>query len=332
MWARHLPGTGDSGETGALRTGRSHGAVGLGVGIVDMSPIRDIGPRCEAAGDLLQRPACRVIGTLLRSLLDELCASPLELLTDDAWSPRLQPHEALIAAAVRKVASMQGGGAPDGRAAMLERLVGDTRRRARAVATRMLCPPGLDAGGLDVLLARVRALGGADGAFLALRAVARHLVGAETALAKIDMLLDLMVPALSLAGRALVDRYLAGLVDGSATAEALVGDQADFGDTLLALSRLAIGVPADDGGDRARRLAVPLSAGLLPDTGDALWDRITAGLLSHRPLAPGGQAAWSQLQCLDRALQLTAPDNRRPRLAAAVAARRLALRRAADRS
>src|SRR6185437_6207726 len=65
-----------------------------GIRAIGLSPIREAGPRCETVDDLLQRPACQLIGTLLRGLLDELEASPLELLTDEAWSRPLQPHEA----------------------------------------------------------------------------------------------------------------------------------------------------------------------------------------------------------------------------------------------
>lgn len=306
-----------------------------GARMIGLSPIRDAGPRCEAAGDLLQRPACQVIGTLLRGLLDELGASPLELLTDETWSRRLQPHEALLASAIRKVASLQAGGDPAPRAATLERLIGETQRQARAAAAGMPRLPDLDAGGIDVLLARLRALGTVDGDFLAVRALARHLRSAGSPLPKIEMLLDLLVPGASTAGVALVDRFLAGLVDAPSVVRDLLGSQPDLGTALIAACRFATGVAPDGRGDAAdltHRLTGPLAAGLLPDTRDALWDRVAGGLLSNRPLASELHAEWPLLKRLDKELLVLAPDSRRTRLAAAVAARKLALRRAADHS
>jgi hypothetical protein len=301
-----------------------------GARIIGLAPIRDAGPRCETAGDLLQRPACQLIGTLLRGLLDTLRASPLELLTDEAWSRSLQPHEALIASAIRKVASLQASGDPHARAQTLERLVGEMQRRARAAAARLPCLPDLDRGGLDVLMARIRALGSADGEFLILRALARHLRCADTGPLKAGLLLDLLVPGLSAPGVSLVDRFVAGLVDAPSLIEALFGSSDDPGTDLMALADFAAGGVPDEERGLARRLAVPLAAGLLPDTHDALWDRVVGGLLCSRPLAAHPREEWSVLNRLDRDFQPKVPEGRRARFAAAIAARRLALHRAAE--
>lgn len=302
--------------------------------MMGLAPLRDAGPRCEAADDLLQRPACQVIGTLLRGLLDALGASPLELLVDEAWSARLQPHQALLASAIRKIASLQTTGDPTARLATLERLVGETQRRARAAGARMPRLPDLDAGGIDVLLARIRALGAVDGEFLAVRAMARCLRGAGSPSSKIEMLLALLAPGPSAAGTALADRFLAGLVDAPSTVRDLLGHQPDLGTALIALCRFATGgTPAGRGDwtDLACRLAGPLAAGLLPDTRDALWDRVACGLLSDRLLAAERHAEWPLLKTLDKEFQPLVPESRRARLAAAVAARKLAWHRAADR-
>jgi hypothetical protein len=303
-----------------------------GARVIGLAPIRDAGPRCETANDLLQRPACQLIGTLLRGLLDTLRASPLELLTDEAWSRKMQPHETLVAAAIRKVASLQASGDPHARAQTLDRLVGENQRRARAAAAMMPCLPDLDRGGLDVLLARIRALHKADGDFLAMRALARHLRCADTGSLKTGLLLDLLAPGLSAEGASLVDRFVAGLFDAPALVETLFGGTAALGATLLALADFAAGTPPDGESGLAHRLAAPLAAGLLPETRDALWDRVAGGLLCSRPLAEDPRLEWSILNRLDREFQPRAPEGRQARLAAAISARRLALGRSAATS
>ena len=302
--------------------------AGTGTKIIGLAPIRDGGPRCETPSDLLQRPACQFIGMLLRGLLDLLGASPLELLTDEGWARRLQAHEALLASAVRKVAALQATGDPNARAQTLERLLAEHQRNARAAAAWVPRLPDLDPGGLDMLLARIRALGTVDHEFLALRAVARHLDDGAAPITKIARLLDLLTPDLSPAATALVDRFLAGFLDAPSTVEALVGGEPDLGAALVVTAGLATGAAPGTGGALAARLAEPLAAGQLPDARGALWDRVAAGLLSHRPLAADARAAWSALRRLEQELAPRAPECRRCRLAAAFAARKLALDRA----
>jgi hypothetical protein len=307
---------------------------GLGVParVLGLSPIRDAGPRCETPGGLLQRRSCQLIGTLLRGLLDELAVSPLELLTDESWQRRLQPHATLLASAVQKVASLQVGGDHRARVAALDALVEGAQKRARAAAALGKVPE-LGADGVDPLLARLKEAKAADGEFLSMRAMARHLRQAGSPLSKIERLLELLVPGLSAQGVALIDRFLAGLVEAPSMVKDLLGWQPNLGTALIALGEFANGRAPGGKGDLAelaRGLADPLAAKRLPETRDALWDRVISGLLSSRPLAEKIREEWPLLKTIDKELQLTAPDSRREALAAAVAARKLALRRAAD--
>ncbi len=299
-----------------------------------LSPIRDPGPRCETPGGLLQRRSCQLIGTLLRSLLDELGVSPLEVLTDETWARRLQPHASLISAAVHKVASLQTGGDPRARVAALDALVEGAERRARAAAA-IPNVPDLGKEGVDALLARIKALNAVESEFLAMRAMARHLKKAGSPLSKIETLLELLVPGLSPSGVALIDRFLAGLVEPASMVKDLLGRQENLGMALMALARLADGMPPggrDDLAELARVLAEPLAAKRLPDTRDALWDRVISGLLSSRPLAEKIRDEFPLLKTIDRDLPPKVPDSRREALAAAIAARKVMLRKAAEQA
>ncbi|MDB5362980.1 MAG: hypothetical protein JWO51_4277 [Rhodospirillales bacterium] len=308
---------------------------GVPARVLGLSPIRDAGPRCETPGGLLQRRSCHLIGTLLRGLLDELAVSPLELLTDERWQRRLQPHATLLASAVQKVAALQAGGDPRARAAALDALVEGAQKRARAAAAIAKLPE-LNADGVDMLLVRIKALGVIDGEFLSMRAMARHLRTAGSPLSKIERLLELLMPGLSAQGVALIDRFLAGLVEAPSMVKDLLGRQPNLGTALIALGEFAEGeAPATGKGDLAelaRRLALPLAAKRLPDTRDALWDRVISGLLSSRSLAEKIREEWPLLKAIEKDLQPHAPDSRREALAAAVAERKLALRRAADQA
>ena len=300
-----------------------------------LSPIRDAGPRCETPGGLLQRRSCQLINTLLRSLLDELAVSPLELLTDESWSRRLRPHAALISAAIHKVASLQTGGEPKARVTALEVLVAGAEKRARAAAA-IPYVPDLGPGGIDALLVGIKALRVLDSEFLAMRAMARHLKKAGSPLSKLETLIELLVPDLSPPGVALVDRFLAGLVDSAAMVKDLLGRQDNLGLALLALGRFAEGVPPSAGrgdlAELARLLAAPLAAKRLPDTREALWDRVIGGLHSTRPLADHLRDEWPLLRTIERELTPNLPDSRREAMAAAVTARKLLLRKTADQA
>lgn len=307
--------------------------LGIPARVLGLSPIRDAGPRCETPGGLLQRRSCQLIGTLLRGLLDELTVSPLELLTDESWQRRLQPHATLLASAVQKVAALQVGGDPRARVTALDALVEGAQKRARTAAALDKVPE-LDADGVDALLARLKEMKAADGEFLSMRAMARHLRKMGSPLSKIERLLELLVPNLSAQGVALIDRFLAGLVDAASMVKDLLGRQPNLGTALIALAEFANGKPPGGGkgdlAELARSLAEPLAANRLPDTRDALWDRVISGLLSSRPLAEKIREEWPLLKTIDKDLLPTAPESRREALAAAIAARKLALRRAAD--
>jgi hypothetical protein len=105
----------------------------------------------------------------------------------------------------------------------------------------------------------------------------------------LQRLLELNRPQLGRPATDLLDNAAACLVDHSEVVRMLLGHRSDLRTALLALAGLAEGTaPADsDAPEAAAQLAALIAEGRLPQTRDALWDRLARSLAGRRALGDG---------------------------------------------
>jgi hypothetical protein len=284
-------------------------------------------PPCTRFDDLLQRPALRAIGLIMRPLLDRLGMTPIELVTLKAATSPVKRAEAGINAAIAMAARLQAEAENQpvrARVARIEALAEECRRRTRAAALAG-GPPKLGPIGLDRMAAAIaERFPPAERRFWGLRGIAEFIAGPTDYPAKLDRLLDLNQPELGAASLDLFDEAAAGLVDHSSVVRLLLGEQPDLRVALFRLAELAAGAPPPNSAapDAAAQLALLIDAGRLPKTRDALLDRLGRSLAGRRNLAGSSlraeQAAVAEL--LDRLLPAL-PDERRAEAAAALTRR-----------
>lgn len=265
-------------------------------------------PLCADADDLLHRPALRALGNLLRPLLDQLNATPVELVTLKAVSPRLQRAEQALHEAVARAARLQAGGSAAGQRARidaLEAIVQTAIRRVRqAEAVRE--PPRLGEAGLDPFLAEVaRRVPAGDHRFWALRGIAVRLDASGAQMVKLEACLALAGPGVSDAAIDLVDEVVAAILDHVDVLREMLGRQPDLKAALLDMASLAEGkAPAVAG---PPEIVGPLTGlirtGRLPKASEALWDRIQRTLRGTGRLTRGStDQEWASLTALERDL------------------------------
>lgn len=248
-------------------------------------------PTCTRYEDLLERPALRAIGLILRPLLDRLGMTPLELVTLKAATTPVKRAEDGINAAIAMAARLQGDatGRPVRRRIMeLEALADEARRRAREAALAQSAKLGPI--GLDKFAALVEQRYPADERrFWALRGVAEFIAEPTDYGMKLDRLLELNAPELGVAATTLLDEFTACLLDHSEVVRRLLGHQADLRVALLRLAELAEGLPPpnSEAPESAAQLALLIERGRLPKTRDALWDRVQRSLAGQRQLGGG---------------------------------------------
>jgi hypothetical protein len=249
-------------------------------------------PVCATYDDLLERPALRVIGLIMRPLLDRLGATPIELVTLTAAHSTLKREEAALAAAITAAARLQAD-APDvtlrARIVALENLMDSCRVQVRQ-ANLATAPTQLGPIGLDRFVAAVAArYPPAEQRFWSLRGIAEFIAPRGSYPMKLDRLIELNKPLLGPEATELFDEVTACLVDHSDVVRTLLGDQADLRSALLRLAELAGGiVPThSEAPEAAAQLALLIGEGGLMKTRDALLDRVVRSLAGQRALVNG---------------------------------------------
>ena len=210
-------------------------------------------PLCETVEALCGRDGYRIVGVLLRSFLDKLQITPIELFHHQPYLRKLNDNYALVQGAVHQIARLQvksHGGDQKTRAAALLKLVDQVDKRARdAMAERKL--PVLEGGDLARLSARIEArLGERELGFYTLVAVTRALQGGPSAFGKLETVLQWLKPDLAEAHRELIDQYAACCLDNPVVVKDLLGHRENLAAALGGLADLARGVlsppPAED--------------------------------------------------------------------------------------
>ena len=262
-------------------------------------------PVCEGVEDLLERPALRIIGLVMRPLLDKLGMTPIELVTLKAASSPVKRAANGVDAAIRAAARLQAEALDQpvrARIEAVERLADDCRERVR-LANLVVGAPKLGAVGLDRFVAAVaERFAESERRFWALRGLSAFIAERTSYAMKLDRLLELNQPMLGAASTDLLDEAVACLVDHSDVMHGLLGHHADLRVALFRLVELAEGVPPTGSGapETVAQLALLIGEGRLAKTRGALWDRLVRSLAGQRPLAGGAlkaeHAAIAELQ------------------------------------
>jgi hypothetical protein len=255
-----------------------------------VSPLDAPAPLCAAPEELSARPACRVVSNVLRSFLDKLSVTPLELLHFHPYQRKLADNHTLLQGALNQIATVQAratGEKPAERLRALQKLVDAAEDRAREIQALRL--PQFQ-GDFPAFAARVSAASGeGDRRFFLFAAIARHLQGGSAYMAKLDFALAALTAVPDDPWpRGCLDEFAAGCLDDPQTIGELLGRRRNLADALTALARLATGRLAEsEAGAPATvgQLGAFLRGGMLPLAAEAVWDRLTRELRrGNRPL------------------------------------------------
>jgi hypothetical protein len=265
---------------------------------------------CTGADDLTRRPACRIMGVVLRGFLDRLMLTSLELLHHAPYIRKLNDNYSLVQASVNHIAGLQKPGSPKERIATLQRIVDLAEKRARdAMAERRL--PVLDDDHLEKLAARIDArCGEANRRFFMNVALTRRLQGMQSYQGKLEIVLALMVRPLTEEFQSFVDEWAAGCFDSSQLVTDLLGRQQNLASALLALADLASGrfTASGEAASITNILSPALRDGKLPMVAETLWDRLVREIRRGKPLSRNDERReWSTLMQLGEKLPASAP-------------------------
>lgn len=269
-------------------------------------------PLCQSPNDLFGRPACKIISTMLRPLLDKMGATPIELVTLEATSQIVTQQDAAITTAIGRAARAQEAGADvKQRDMFLSGLVDRARLRAKmAQAERNM--PKLGPDGFNALIEGLKTRVAPDDLrFWAFRSLSIHLKGSSL-YGKLELSLDQLGGAPSPLSLDILDEFMAGLIDAPSLLKDLLGSGlADLKSALVLLAQISAGrVPEGMAEDALpARLAVELGAQRLPQTYEAIWVRILRSVDGRHRLTRGGlEEEWMGVTLLQRALRETAPE------------------------
>lgn len=283
-----------------------------------VSPLDAPAPLCAAPEELSTRPACRVVSNVLRSFLDKLSVTPLELLHFHPYQRKLSDNHTLLQGALHQIAAAQAratGEKPAERLRALQKLVDAAESRAREIQALRL---PLFQGDFAAFAARVAAASGeGDRRFFLFAAIARHLQGGSAFMAKLEFALAALAAAPNDPwSRGCLDEFAAGCLDDPQTVGELLGRRRNLADALLALARLATGrLPQGEAGAPATvgQLSAFLRGGTLPLSAEALWERVSRELRRNRPLCRNDSTMeWPTLLRLRDTLPQECPADVRP--------------------
>src|SRR5216683_2771272 len=166
-------------------------------------------PVCAEPTDFYARPACKIIGTILRSFLDRQFITSLELLHFHPYIRKLNDNNyTLVQGAIHQIGSAQAKAAGEdvkSRANKLHGLIEAVETQAReALAMKDL--PAIEKGDYRAFAGRIATRYQGDQCrYFTMVALARHFQGASSFLARLDFVLDNLGVEQSADSRALLD-------------------------------------------------------------------------------------------------------------------------------
>jgi hypothetical protein len=291
-------------------------------------------PLCGDAADLYGRPACKVIGTVLRSFLDRQFITALELLHFHPYIRKLNENFSLVQGAIHQVSTAQvkdSGEDLKTRGQKLYALTEIVEARARDAMAEKDIPTiaGDDfAGFAERMAARYQ---GEPRRYFTTVALARHFQGAASFLARLDFVLAHLPAAKQADSRDFLDSFAADCLESSQLVVDLLGHQPNLAAALGTLSDLARGGGEGGAADSSLvKLRGLIGEGLLPLTAATLWDRVLRELNRGRPLSRMDQKQeWNLLMKLSDRLLVGCPPERKGAIDGAIKDRMRRLRDAA---
>jgi hypothetical protein len=291
-------------------------------------------PLCADPAELYARPACKVIGSVLRSFLDRQFITALELLHFHPYIRKLNENYSLLQGAIHQVSASQAkafGGDLKSRGQTLHGFIEAVESKAReALAEKNL--PTLSGTDFAAFVERIAArYSGPQFRYFTVVGLARHFQGAASFLARLDFALDVLPAEKAQDSAALLDAFAADCLDSSQLVVDLLGHQPNLAAALGALADLARGggdSPVADGS--LAKLRQLIGGGALPLTAETLWDRILRELGRGRSLSRTDEKQeWNLLMKLSDRLLADCPAERKSAIEDAVKERVRRLRDAA---
>jgi hypothetical protein len=285
---------------------------------------------CETADGLYAREAHRVMGAVLRSFLDRLSITPIELLHHHPYIRKLNDNYSLVQGALNLVARAQtkGGGELKGRTDALLGFVDQAEKRARDMLVEKRLPT-LEDGDLQRLADRMAARTAPnDTDFYVNVAITRMLQATPSFLGKLEAALGWMGRPVDARCRRLVDELIAALLDTPSVVKDLLGHRGNLAEALVALAELAAG-KASGGDEILARLSAEIGVAGLPLAAGALWERILREVERGRPLCKNDERReFPTLMKLSDQLQEACPTELKDALRAGLRTRTRRLREA----
>ncbi len=256
---------------------------------------------CDSIDDLYGPASRYAIARLLRNFLDRHCITPTELLHHNRYQRLLERQDELLPQAVQRVAAHQAKArGVDGRQRldMLDRWVNEATSRARdALASR--AAPRFGEGGMVALEAAVAALTTAPGerAFHLRLAVSRAFEEVAGFMPKLEAVMGWAAADPSPVVLALIDELTAGLLGAASLVQEALGPQTHLASALGTLADLATG--RAEGEKTVPPALAPLATlmgrAAMPETRQALTDRLLREFATEKPLSRDNEAGQRRL-------------------------------------
>ncbi len=247
-------------------------------------------PVCVSYEELYSADAQRAIGRLLKAPLMQWKITVPELLYSEAYLNKLNDTGTILQGAVQKAAIAQSSktsGTANERVLELYDLVAASVQAMRKLGEGKI-PEILD-NDLAVVLSGLE--GDPDRQQKLMIAVAKYFSGFDTIADKYDQAFKLLSKYDQPEIAAAMDMYIAGYLDQDVNIVELLGEEKNFGTTLIDFINLCNGTFVGRGSklERQELLNAKIGADLLPQSRQILLLRLEDGILGHRSFVVGDE-------------------------------------------
>jgi hypothetical protein len=261
--------------------------------LIRAQPI-DAAPMCRASGDLHGTDARNAMHKVMRDYIQKMVLTPTEIMHNHREMKKVLDFEALVPAAVSRVASLQAkeaGEEPAKRNKALFDMINDLHEQARQAETKPNLPDLSKLPNLTSVVERLEKLVGAEQIdYFALVCLSRDLIQTRSWLGKLERLLGLIKDDANPRSRALIDRVAADIFGTTDGLRDVLGRQPDLSHALCALIDVIDGRFVAQGPDTPEvtaQLAQYLSSRNLAETRLALLRSVKRQLRGSAPLTRG---------------------------------------------
>ncbi|HUA56672.1 MAG TPA: hypothetical protein VMB81_31105 [Candidatus Sulfotelmatobacter sp.] len=261
--------------------------------LIRAQPI-DEAPMCRVAADLHTVDARNTMQRVLRQYIDKMVLTPTEIMHNHRELKRVLDFEALVPAAVSRVAALQAkeaGEEPAKRNRALFEMINDLHEQARLAAERPNLPELSQSTDLNGVVVRLEKLVGPEQIdFFALVCLSKDLSQTRSWLGKLERLLGLLKDDGNPRSRSLVDRVASDIFGSTNGLRDMLGRQPDLSTALCQLIDIIEGRFTPKGEETPEvtgQLARYLSSRDLVETRLALLRSVKRQLKGSAPLTHG---------------------------------------------